>query len=204
MEFEERERVYGQDEYYWGTDPNEMAEKTVDLASEFGDMVTVVDIGAGEGRDAVFFAEQGWEVYAIDISPTGLQKADCLADRRGVPLETIEADANDLSLPDSVDVVYSAGTLQYIRPENRDRQFQRFKEATTSGGIHAMFAFVDHPEIPTPPDWTENEHFYARGELADYYDDWETLQLQELVFDDDSGGEPHQHAAEIVFARNTE
>lgn len=204
MEFEEREQVYGQDEYYWGTDPNEMAEETVEVASGLGDGVTVVDIGAGEGRDAVFFAEQGWDVYAIDVSPNGLEKAERLADRRGVPLETVEADANELSLPDTADVVYSAGTLQYIRPENRDRQFQRFKESTTRNGIHAMFVFVDHPEIPTPPDWTDNEYFYTRGELADYYADWETLQRQEIVFDDDSGGEPHQHAAEILFARNTE
>lgn len=203
MKFEERERLYGRDEYYWGTDPNEMAEETVNVASELGDEVTAVDIGAGEGRDAVLFAERGWEVYAIDVSPNGLKKAERLADRRGVHLETVEADANELSLPDAVDVAYSAGTVQYIRPENRERQFEHFKEATTEGGIHAMFAFVDHPEIPTPPDWTDNEFFYARNELEGYYADWETLRTREVVFDDESGGEPHQHAAEILFARNT-
>lgn len=203
MKFDERERLYGQDEYYWGTEPNEMAEETVDLASDIGDELTVVDVGTGEGRDAVVFAEQGWDVYAIDVSPNGLRKAERLADRRGVMLQTVQADANDVTLPGSVDVVYSAGTIQYILPENRERQFDHFKEATDPNGIHAMFAFVDHPDVPTPPDWTDNEHFYARGELADYYDDWETLQIREIIFDDESGGEPHQHAAEILFARNT-
>lgn len=65
-----------------------------------------------------------------------------------------------------------------------------------------MFAFVDHPEVPTPPDWTENEHFYAQGELAEYYEEWEIVRVETSVFDDDSGDEPHQHAAEILFARN--
>lgn len=202
MKFDDRERVYGQEEYYWGTEPNKMAEKTAEVAPEMKDQLTAIDIGAGEGRDAVFFAEQGWNVYAMDVSPNGLTKAEQLAESRGVTLQTIQVDANDATLPESVDVVYSAGTIQYIRPENRERQFEHFKENTVSNGIHTMFAFVNHPDIPTPPDWTENEYLYAQGELVEYYEDWEIVQTQDIVFDDDSGEEPHQHAAEILFARN--
>ncbi|WP_232700934.1 methyltransferase domain-containing protein [Halobacterium wangiae] len=201
MEFEEREQVYGREAYYWGTEPNEMAEQTVALAPETSDTVTAVDVGAGEGRDAVFFAEQGWNVYAMEVSPSGLAKARRLADRRGVTLQTVEADANDATLPEAVDVVYSAGAVQYIRPGNRERQFGRFKEQTTAGGVHAIFAFVDHPEVPTAPDWTENEHAYAQGELAAYYEDWDVIEETAIVFDDESGGETHQHAAEILYAR---
>ncbi|WP_265109208.1 methyltransferase domain-containing protein [Halosolutus halophilus] len=202
MRYDERERVYGREEYYWGTKPNELARETVEAAPDAEDTLTAIDIGAGEGRDAVFFAEQGWNVYAMDVSPNGLAKAERLAESRGVTLSTIEADANDATLPDSVDVVYSTGAIQYIRPENRERQFDRFKNETTADGIHAMFAFVDHPEVPTPPDWTENEHFYAQGELAEYYEEWEIVRVETFVFDDDSGDEPHRHAAEILFARN--
>ncbi|MEY7850547.1 class I SAM-dependent methyltransferase [Natrarchaeobius sp. A-rgal3] len=197
----ERERVYGREEYYWGTEPNEMARRTTELARDVGPNPEIVDIGAGEGRDAVFFAERGWDVYALDVSPNGLAKAKRLAERRGVTLRTIEADANDVTLPEPIDVVYSAGTIQYIRPENRDRQFTHFKEQTVTEGIHALFAFVDHPEIPTPPDWTDNEYFYEKGELSECYGEWEILEREELIFDDDSSGEPHQHAAEILFAR---
>ena len=201
MEFEERERVYGREEYYWGTEPNDMAEQTVALAPEPSDTIAAVDVGAGEGRDAVFFAEQGWNVTAVEVSPSGLAKAERLADRRGVTLQTVEADANDVTLTGAVDVVYSAGAVQYIRPENRERQFGQFKEQTTAGGVHAMFAFVDHPDIPTAPDWTENEHFYGRGELAEYYEDWDVIEETEIIFDDESGSETHQHAAEILYAR---
>lgn len=202
MRYEKREEVYGLDEYYWGTEPNKMAKKTTKMVPEADADHTVIDIGAGEGRDAVFFAEQGWEVYATDVSPSGLAKAEQLAESRDVTLQTIEADANDVTLPGLVDVVYSAGAIQYIQPDNREQQFSHFKEQTSTDGIHALFAFVDHPDIPTPPDWTENEYFYQQGELADYYDEWEILQVDEVVFDDDSGSEPHQHAAEILFTRN--
>ncbi|XVH33469.1 class I SAM-dependent methyltransferase (plasmid) [Haloferacaceae archaeon DSL9] len=201
MEFEERERIYGKEEYYWGTEPNQMAERTVEIASKVAGDVTVIDIGAGEGRDAVFFAERGWNVYAVDVSHNGLKKAEQLAERKSVDIETIQADANELTFPMSVDVVYSSGTVQYIRPENRNQQFSHFKSRTADNGVHAIFAFVDHPEISTPPDWTENEHLYEPGELAGYYEEWNTIQYDEIVFDDDSGDEPHQHAAEILFAQ---
>lgn len=201
MRTEERERAYGRAEYYWGTEPNDLAVRTAELVSGERRSPTVVDIGAGEGRDAVFFAERGCEVYAVDVSPNGLAKADRLADERGVSIRTLEADANAVELPEAMDVVYSIGTVQYVRPENRDTQFDHFKERTTDGGLHAVFAFVDRPEIPTPPDWTANEHFYSPGELAGYYDDWEVVETDEIVFEDDSGGEPHEHAAETVIAR---
>ncbi|UPM42308.1 SAM-dependent methyltransferase [Halocatena salina] len=201
MEFANRERMYGQEEYYWGTEPNEMAKKTVELAPETESGVTAIDIGAGEGRDAVFFAEHGWSVYALEVSPNGLLKAERLAEQRGESIQTIEADANDATLPETVDVVYSAGAIQYIRPENRERQFDHFKQKTASVGVHALFAFVDHPDVPTAPDWTENEYFYARGELMEYYQDWNVIEFEEVIFDDESSGESHQHAAEILFVR---
>ncbi|MGQ3723029.1 methyltransferase domain-containing protein [Natrialba aegyptia] len=203
MNFEDRERVYGRDEYYWGTEANEMAVQTLEFAPETTDSTTAIDLGAGEGRDAVFFAEQGWDVCAVDVSPNGLRKAQRLADRRGVTVQPIQADANDVSISGPVDVIYSAGAIQYIVPENRPQQFAHLKRNTAENGIHAMFAFVDHPDVPTPPDWTDNEFFYAPGELLEYYDGWTVLETERLIFDDDSGAEPHQHAAELVFARNS-
>ena len=199
MDHDELQRRYGHDDYYWGTEPHGLAETVLEFAPE-RTAPAAIDIGSGEGRDAVYLAEHGYGVLAVDPVPNGLEKAERLAEERGVHIQTRCADVNDLDFP-SMDVVYSCGALQYLRPENRESQFERFKTATTDGGIHVLFAFVDHPEIPTAPDWGDNEHFYQPGELRDYYDDWNILREGELVFDDDSGGEPHQHAAETIIAQ---
>lgn len=201
MEFEEREAVYGREEYYWGTEPSDLAETTMAYLPDDPSGLRALDVGAGEGRDAVFFAEAGMDVWAVDVSPAGLAKARRLADDRGVDVRTIEADANTFDPPAPVDLVFSSGTLQYVRPENRERQFERFRDATAAGGIHAMFAFVDHPDVPRAPDMTDDEHRFGREELQGYYADWETLHTEETVFDDASGGVPHQHAARIHVAR---
>ena len=200
MDHAELSDRYGREEYYWGTEPNDLAERAVARIADPED-ATVADVGAGEGRDAVFFAERGADVYAVDPIPEGLEKAERLADERGVEIETLRGDVNDLELPEPVDCFYSIGTVQYLRPDEREAQFGHFREATRPGGVHAVFAFVDHPDVPTPPDWGDNEHFYEQGELRGYYDGWEVLNEESFVFDDDSDGEPHQHAAEVVVAR---
>lgn len=203
MEFEERERVYGQAEYYWGTEPSDLARRTAEYVSE-PEGKRLLDIGAGEGRDSVFFAERGFSVTAVDISPAGLEKAGRLADERDVEITTMEADANELEVGEPVDVVYSIGTVQFIRPAVRPRQFERFQEGTKPGGIHAVFAFVDHPDVPPAPDTTDDQYPFERDELQAYYDGWETLHSEEVIFDDDSGGIPHKHAARVHVARKPE
>ena len=55
-----------------------------------------LDVGAGEGADALWLAEQGWRVTASDISNRALGRVRAEADRRGVPVHCLHADANAL------------------------------------------------------------------------------------------------------------
>lgn len=203
MRFEELQRIYDGDEYYWGTDPNQLAVRTADTVSATSHPA-VVDIGAGEGRDAVYFAEQGFDTTAIDVAPNGLDKAEQLATDRGVELETRRGDVNELTFDAQLDVVYSIGTLQYVQPENRSVQFDHFRDVTRPGGVHAVWTFVAHPDVAPAPDWGENEYLYDPGELHSYYDGWEVLYTDDYVFDDESAGEPHRHACEELILQKPE
>lgn len=53
---------------------------------------TALDIGMGEGRNALFLAAQGWEVTGFDISDVGVQLAREAATRRGLKLDTLIVD----------------------------------------------------------------------------------------------------------------
>ncbi|MCB9753363.1 MAG: class I SAM-dependent methyltransferase [Myxococcales bacterium] len=61
----------------------------------------VLVIAAGEGRDAVFFAERGHEVTAVDLSRVALDHAEALARERGVTLTTVAGDLADFDLGES-------------------------------------------------------------------------------------------------------
>lgn len=51
-----------------------------------------LDLACGEGKNAVFLAENGWKVDAVDISPVGLRKARKLAKEAGVKINFLRTD----------------------------------------------------------------------------------------------------------------
>lgn len=99
------ERYAGR-EYIWNVEPNQFVERHAkDL--EPG---TAIDLAAGEGRNAIWLARQGWSVTAVDSSQAGLDKAARLATDAGVAerVMTVTADALEWSPADSVDLVVIA------------------------------------------------------------------------------------------------
>ena len=204
MGYEQLQQMYAGNEYYWGKEPNGFARRALDLLPEStgGTTRRALDIGAGEGRDAVFFAEHGFETLAVDLAPNALRKAARLAREESVVLHVEQGDVSMLGLSETFTLIYSIGTIQYVKPANRRTWFGNLKEHTAPGGINALFAFVDDPKLPPAPDLMSDEHLYAPGELPDYYAGWRTLYSRSFTFDDDSGGAPHKHAAEeYVFAK---
>ena len=81
------ERYQGED-FAYGTAPNDFLRSQV----EHLPAGRVLCLAEGEGRNAVFLAEQGLTVTAVDLSPVGLAKAERLATQRGVRIETVVAD----------------------------------------------------------------------------------------------------------------
>lgn len=194
--------MYAGESYYWGKEPNDFARCALEFLPEIENRrLRAVDLGAGEGRDAVFFAERGLDVLAVDISPNGLRKALRLSRERGVELRVGQGDVNSLELEGPFDLIYSIGTIQHLSPENREQCFDHLKRQTVPGGIHALFAFVNHPDLPPAPDLMPEERPFVPGEFPGCYTGWERLYSRSFVFSDDSGGVPHRHAAEEYVFR---
>ena len=55
---------------------------------------SALDVGAGEGGDALWLAQRGWQVTASDISALALERVGAAAGERGVEIATLQADAN--------------------------------------------------------------------------------------------------------------
>ncbi len=68
-----------------------------------------IDLGTGEGRNAIWLAERGWQVTAVDFSAVGLARAARLAAERAVSVDWVQADLQDYQpAPDSCDLVLVA------------------------------------------------------------------------------------------------
>ena len=87
---------YATVDYVWKAEPN------IFLAAEASTLQSgrAVDLACGEGRNAVWLAEQGWTATGVDFSTVGLDKGRRLADERGVEVAWICADATTWTPPD--------------------------------------------------------------------------------------------------------
>lgn len=79
---------YNAPDFVYGTRPNEFLAETAERMPDG----PVLCLAEGEGRNAVWLAEQGREVTAVDFSPVGLEKARRLAAERGVTIRCVCAD----------------------------------------------------------------------------------------------------------------
>jgi len=136
MTYPRRMDQHAWDERYAGADLVWTAEANRFLVAEAADLPPgrAVDLAAGECRNAVWLAERGWEVDAVDFSAVGLDKGIRLAEHRGVAtrVHPTVADLGDWSAPARYDLVLVA-YLHLPRPA-RDRVFAAAATAVAPGG----------------------------------------------------------------------
>ena len=88
-------RRYAAAGFYYGTAPNDFLREVEPLLLRQGH---VLCLGEGEGRNAVFLAQCGHTVLAMDQSAVGLEKAQLLAREQGVRIATHVADLENWDL----------------------------------------------------------------------------------------------------------
>lgn len=128
---------YNTAEYVYGTDPNAFLANVVDEMPKGRTLC----IAEGEGRNAVFLAEQGHDVVAVDASAIGLAKAQRLASERGVAIETVVADLADFAIAaHSWDAVVSI--FAHVPPDIRKPLHRKIVQGLRSGGMLVLEAYT--------------------------------------------------------------
>lgn len=101
-------------ELVWRAEPNRwVAEEVAGLSPG-----RALDLACGEGRNAVWLAEQGWDATGVDFSPVGLDKGRRMAAERGVQVTWVEADARTWEAPSPFDLV----VVCYLQLPEADRR----------------------------------------------------------------------------------
>ncbi len=133
--YDERERIWS------GRVNVQLAEVLADVAPG-----RALDLGCGEGGDAVWLAEKGWQVTAVDISETALGRAAAEAEARGIR-DRIVFERHDLSdtFPDGTFDVISAQFLHSTVRLERPAILRNAARAVASGGL---LVIVDHAAPP--------------------------------------------------------
>jgi SAM-dependent methyltransferase len=155
MDSQQWDERYSGTEFEWTTRPNQF------VAAELADLPPgrALDLAAGEGRNAVWLAERGWQVTAVDFSPVGLEKGRKLSAARGVDearVDWIVADLRDFE-PDRD--FYDLALIAYLQvsPELRATVLARAAAALLPGGTafvvgHDLTNLTEGTGGPQDPD----------------------------------------------------
>jgi len=124
------DRYSASDDYLFGTAPAAVLADNPWLALPGQSVLCVAD---GEGRNAVHLAVLGMQVTAFDLAPTAVSRAQALADRAGVAVQTHVAGWDDWDWAQPFDMI-AAIFIQFADPDLRARQFADMARALRPGG----------------------------------------------------------------------
>lgn len=127
---------YSEPGFVYGTAPNDF------LVASLGRLPRgrILSLAEGEGRNAVYLAEQGYDVVAVDSSDVGLKKAEQLAVQHGVAITTVVADLGDYRIePESWDGIISI--YCHVPSELRAMLHKEVVRGLKQGGVFILEAF---------------------------------------------------------------
>jgi SAM-dependent methyltransferase len=129
---------YSGDQLAYGEAPNDFL---LEMAGRLPKSGLALDIGAGEGRNALYLASRGFDVQAIDQSEVGIQKAQRLAQERGLALRAQAANLEDFDAEhNAFDVVTSI--FVHLPTTLRAAVHRRVKLWLKPGGVYLLEAYA--------------------------------------------------------------
>lgn len=175
------DRKYAESESSWffGREPSEMARLTANYwkIARGDDPARVMDIGCGEGRDAVHFARRGFVVTAVDGSETALTKAARLAEDAGVQIAELRCeDVRKIAFDPGFDILYAHNCLQFL---GRDclPALHRLQESTPAAGLNSISVFTRESGNVSGDDL----YLFDHNELKFEYRGWRLLFYGEEI-----------------------
>lgn len=181
--------------YIFGRDPSPLAQLTLRYWGELRGSGTarILDLGCGEGRDAVYFARNGHHVEAVEIAPSGVRKARRLAAEQGASFTIHCMDLREFPLRPGYDILFANNSLSALGPECLE-YIARMRDVTPSGGLNALRV---HRRECCPAEDRSRLFAFDTNELKFEYRQWRLLYYAEDTLWISHAGE-YRSFAEII------
>lgn len=173
-----------------------------------------LDFGAGDGRNTVFLARNGFSVTAIDLSKAGLSKIEAAAVADRLPIRCVLGTYSDLDGSEQYDLVLAITVIDHMSPPEGRLALGVLQRVVAPGGVVIMSVFTrDDPgyllsigrqsQLPVSETAHLVRNFFQRGQLLSEFrfNEFELLDYSERREEDKSHGTPHWHSVARVLAR---
>ncbi|MBW4061099.1 methyltransferase domain-containing protein [Candidatus Saccharibacteria bacterium] len=134
---------------------------------------SALDIGTGNGRNALFLAREGWAVTANDTDQALLTELAKSFKSQNLTGNFIEGNISNLDLHESYDLVVCLMVLHFLDALQIIAAVDRLKAVTKPGGCCIISAFTDANPTGTRP------YLFAHNGLRDAFATWNILHYEE-------------------------
>lgn len=181
------------DHYVYGKEPNVFLTEFQKKVKVPGDALAIAE---GEGRNAVYLAEQGMNVTTWDFAESGLEKTKKLAEEQGVVVQTELMDLKEAEWRENTwdEIVCIFG---HFPAELRQRTLQGVKKAIKPGGYFLTEVYSPY-QIPYKSGGPKDMNFlYKPEEFLETFADWRIVHffMGEVVRNE---GELHNGLAHVI------
>lgn len=183
---------YGPAAYYYGKEPNIFFKSCIDSYPPGRILLP----GDGEGRNAVYAAEKGWDVFSFDQSEMGKKKALALADEKGVRINYRVCELSDYA-PEAGAFDMIALIYVHLYPEERKIHHAQFISALKPGGKLVMEVFSKKQMGNDSGGPKDIELLYDLEDLLHDFKSLEIIEAEDVTILHD---ESHRHSglAEVI------
>ncbi|MFA5070531.1 MAG: methyltransferase domain-containing protein [Patescibacteria group bacterium] len=164
------------------------------------------DLGCGRGREAIFMAEKGFKVTAVDSSAEAITRIKEIAEKNNLNnIEAICADVNDFVIEaDKYEVIYSANLLQFLPKEKALAIIDDIKRKIKKDGYVVIAAFTPADPSYNLPEEKRFKAYFNPDELKKIFSDFKIIHYFEGVIPDKGHpgkSEPHEHGVARIIAQ---
>lgn len=152
---------FGREGYFYGTTANRYLASHIDALSP---QQTILFLGEGEGRNAVYALEQGHTVTALDAAEIGLAKTAMLAQSKGFELSLIHTDLEQWSPTQHYDAIMCS--FLHLYEPLRSEVFAKVLEHLNEGGVFVGEFFSIHQFPKTTGGPKDIDLLYTADQLA--------------------------------------
>ena len=135
-----------------------------------------LDLGCGQGRNALFLAQHGFEVTAVDQNELALEILQSIVEQEDLEMTVGLYDINSANLKQSYDLIVSTVVLMFLQADRIPAIIRNMQDQTNPGGYNLIVCAMDTEDYPCQVPFSFT---FKEGELADYYKDWELVKYNE-------------------------
>jgi tellurite methyltransferase len=192
------DEIYETEPHYFGREPSRLVARFHPLIPA---RARVLDIGIGQGRNAIFLARRGRAVVGVDTSLAGLAAVGEVAEAEGLDIDPRHANIMEFDPRGATfGAVLALGIVPLLRRSSVDLLFRRIDEWTSPGGLVFVTAFltrdVRYGESRTSWEAIGRNSFKKDGRIRTFLEPGEVLTLlpgYRSLYLDESLGPEHRH-----------